>query len=248
MAAGTAAQVQALIDANLIPTLLKMLSTEEYKVKKEAAWAINNLASSASREQAGYLVRTGCVKPVCDLLETKDAEVVKLALDTCSHLLKLFQADDGSNELGDLIEEAGGLDTIEDLQNHDNQDVYEKALTVIETFFPADDEDEDESALGGGGGGFGSGGFGAGGGFGGGGFGGGGFGGGGDASNGAPIANSGGFGVVAPTTGGSSGFGIAPTGGAASNVPGTGFGGAFGSFGGGGGGGGMGVPQGGFNF
>ena len=36
-----------------------------------------------------------------------------------------------------------GLDKIEFLQNHDNQDIYQKAFDIIERYFGTEDEDKE---------------------------------------------------------------------------------------------------------
>lgn len=41
----TQEQIQAVIDANLFPPLINMLSVAEFDIKKEAAWAISNATS-----------------------------------------------------------------------------------------------------------------------------------------------------------------------------------------------------------
>ena len=41
-----------------------------------------------------------------------------------------------------MVEECGGLDRVEALQSHENEAIYHKALTIIENFFPGDDQVE----------------------------------------------------------------------------------------------------------
>jgi importin subunit alpha-1 len=56
IAAGNVEQIQAVIDANIFPILIKILSTAEFKTRKEAAWAITNATSGGNNEQIKYLV------------------------------------------------------------------------------------------------------------------------------------------------------------------------------------------------
>jgi importin subunit alpha-2 len=45
-----------------------------------------------------------------------------------------------------MVEECGGLDKIEQLQAHENEVIYHKALQIIENFFPDGDELDNEIA------------------------------------------------------------------------------------------------------
>ena len=38
-----------------------------------------------------------------------------------------------------MVDEANGLDKIEELQNHSNREIYEKAVNILETFFDVED-------------------------------------------------------------------------------------------------------------
>ena len=45
------------IDANLVPKILELLSNAEFEVKKEAAWAIANMTDGGTPAQLTYLMQ-----------------------------------------------------------------------------------------------------------------------------------------------------------------------------------------------
>ena len=50
----------------------------------------------------------------------------------------------GMNPFAQMVEDAEGLDKIEALQDHPNEDLYEKAVHILETYFDID-EGEDQN-------------------------------------------------------------------------------------------------------
>jgi hypothetical protein len=85
--AGTQLQIQAVISADLVPVLVNVLAHGELRVQKEAAWAITNYTSGANTDQVLYLVQCQIIKPICDLLATKDAKLIKVLLDGLCNIL-----------------------------------------------------------------------------------------------------------------------------------------------------------------
>lgn len=77
--AGNQAQVQAVIDAGLLPKIIENLSKGEFQTQKEAAWAISNLTISGNRDQVAQLIRDGAIPPFCDLLTCKDTQVINVS-------------------------------------------------------------------------------------------------------------------------------------------------------------------------
>lgn len=144
--AGNRAQIQTVIDAEIFPALINILQTAEFRTRKEAAWAITNATSGGSAEQIKYLVDLGCIKPLCDLLTVMDSKIVQVALNGLENILRLGEQEAKRNGTGinpycALIEEAYGLDKIEFLQSHENQEIYQKAFDLIEHYFGTEDED-----------------------------------------------------------------------------------------------------------
>lgn len=95
-----------------------------------------------------FLVSQGCIKPLCDLLNCPDPRIVTVALEGLENILKVGEAEKNLGHTGDvnvyaqLIDEAEGLEKIENLQSHDNNEIYEKAVKLLETYWLEDDDEQ----------------------------------------------------------------------------------------------------------
>ncbi|XP_073008894.1 importin subunit alpha-1b-like [Typha latifolia] len=145
--AGNKDQIQAVIAAGIIGPLVHLLQTAEFDIKKEAAWAISNATSGGTHDQIKYLVSQGCIKPLCDLLVCPDPRIVTVCLEGLENILKVGEAEKNLGTTGDvnpyaqMIEDAEGLEKIENLQSHDNTEIYEKAVKILEQFWLEEEDD-----------------------------------------------------------------------------------------------------------
>ncbi|CAH2072023.1 unnamed protein product [Thlaspi arvense] len=148
--AGSKNQIQAVIEAGLIQSLVWLLHSAEFEVKKEAAWGISNATSGGTHDQIKFMVSQGCIKPLCDLLTCPDPRIVSVCLESLENILVVGEAEknlghteDGNNLYASMIDEAEGVEKIENLQSHDNNDIYQKAVKILQTFWTEDDGEEE---------------------------------------------------------------------------------------------------------
>ena len=110
---------------------------------QSAIWVVSNIATGGSESQIMSVVEAGGIDAVCSILSVNDTKMLLVALDAIEHILKL-----GSQENMDylsFVDECDGLTSIESLQEHESDEVYRKAVNIIETYFGADDGVEDEN-------------------------------------------------------------------------------------------------------
>jgi len=142
--AGTPQQIQLIIDANLIPPLVNVLKEDQFDVQKEAAWAISNITSGGTDNHIRFLVAQACIPALCVMLKCGDVKMIMVVLDALDNILKIGKKDargTEDNQYADLVEECGGLDTLEDLQRHENEDIYEKSVKLLQDYFESEEDD-----------------------------------------------------------------------------------------------------------
>lgn len=141
--AGNPQQIQSVIDANIIPTLIYILKHSEIEIKKEAAWAISNATSGGISKQINYMVKQDCLGPMSDLLSSSDVRIIRVVLDGLENILEIGKkkaTGNFPNKFSKIIESEGGLEKLENLQYHQNNDIYEQSVRILEKFFGAEED------------------------------------------------------------------------------------------------------------
>mmetsp|Transcript_45689 Transcript_45689/g.85724 ORF Transcript_45689/g.85724 Transcript_45689/m.85724 type:complete len:546 (-) Transcript_45689:134-1771(-) len=143
--AGNKDQIQEVINAGLIPPVIQLLKTGDFDIKKEAAWVISNATAGGLPQQIEYLVTAECIKPMCDLLSLADVKIISVALEAIENILRVGQQQQQNNGLPEnpivaIVEAAEGLQKIEALQEDPNEEIYTKAMKILESYFPLEDD------------------------------------------------------------------------------------------------------------
>ncbi|CAJ1053358.1 importin subunit alpha-8 [Xyrichtys novacula] len=142
IAAGPCKQIQQLITCGLLPPLVEQLRNGDFKTQREAVWAVTNFTSGGTVEQVVSLVQSGALEAIINLLQVKDSKVILVILDAVNNVFMAAEKLGEMDKLSLLVEELGGLDRIEMLQNHDNEMIYRAAHNLIEKYFCGNEVEE----------------------------------------------------------------------------------------------------------
>jgi hypothetical protein len=103
---------------------------------------ISNATSKGNPQQIASLVDIGVIDLFVHLLDSKDPKIITIVLEALRNILKCGTehfVNDGENIFLKLFEEKNGMNKLESLQTHPSNDVYSKALNILELFYEFED-------------------------------------------------------------------------------------------------------------
>lgn len=110
------------------------------------ARAISNATSGGTDAQIRYLANQGVIPPLCELFTCPDAKIIMVAMEGIENILRVGKQDAAAdpqniNQYADAVDHCKGIDFLEQLQHHQNEEIYNKAMTILKSYFVAEDGD-----------------------------------------------------------------------------------------------------------
>lgn len=131
--AGRENQIQELVEFDIIPIVIANFSRGAYMLQKEAAWVISNMCFNGTDDQIRYLVKNNVIEAISKLLNIKDVQIIRILLEALAKIFKCFEPN--HQVIAYEMEKHNGLDAIEELQQHENEEIYKFAFEIIDKYF-----------------------------------------------------------------------------------------------------------------
>merc|ERR1719428_901745 len=144
--AGTPDQIQAVIDAGLLSRVLEICGGgSSHIIRKEAFWTIANLAVGGKPDQIHAAVGLGLIKALVEGLTFQgDAQLICAIIGGLGSVLKVGADENtGENRFFALMEESEGSMKLETLQEDQNEEVYNRAVKLLQTSMKLETLQED---------------------------------------------------------------------------------------------------------
>ncbi len=150
IAAGTAVQARALVNATdamghpVIAKIIALGNGGNFDVRKEAAWVIANICTGGDEFNIRVLVDskpTSAIVALCSLLTMDDNRMRIVGLEAIEAILTRGTPRPGQSYEA-MIEECNGVEYLDQLCDHEDEEIYQKASHIIEQHFSADGDDD----------------------------------------------------------------------------------------------------------
>lgn len=145
IAAGTKQQIQTMFEEpELLEKLVYVACNDRWEVKKEAIWTLCNICTTGHESHLRSLVQRGGLRPLSDTLASSDTKLIKIVLEATEKILEV--SEKFNLHYTTMFDEIGGIDHLEELQTHNDEDVYQMSVDVLERFFGVEEEEDENVA------------------------------------------------------------------------------------------------------
>merc|ERR1719379_933398 len=146
IAAGSKKQIESILVVPKLAVKMVEISIEsDFDTRKEAVWALSNACTEGSDNHIHFLVNQNIIWAMISALDINDSKLIIVVLDAIQKILTVSERL--HQGYASILDEYGGLDKIEQLQNHDDEVVYKKSMQIIDQFFNDNDYIEDENLI-----------------------------------------------------------------------------------------------------
>lgn len=135
--AGSTDQIELVIRANIIPSIVSVFRSNGYYVNAMAAWVLSNAARGGTDAQIRYLVNQGAIQPLCTFLGCSVLRLLHATMLSLERILCLCVADAADHPARLTVKEHG-VDQLTALRHHVNEVIANKATEIMQTYFAID--------------------------------------------------------------------------------------------------------------
>lgn len=109
---------------HVFETIIEMAKTDTWDVRKEAAWVIKNALKTASNDDTIRMINRGLLSAIKLNLHESENATKLIYLYSVENLLKRGDKSDSVNPYLTLLESEGIISKVENLQQHELDEIY----------------------------------------------------------------------------------------------------------------------------
>ncbi|CAI2363394.1 unnamed protein product [Moneuplotes crassus] len=138
--AGTISQISCLIELGVIDKMIDLCHDDDHTIQREAGRAISNATTLRDPDIVSEIVKRKGIEALCYLLKNKtDMPTTFVLLEGIRNCLDVGQQsltnEEGENQFALIVENCGGLDTIESFYTHEDSKLYKLSEEIIDSYF-----------------------------------------------------------------------------------------------------------------
>jgi len=130
---------------NYLNKLITLAVSDKFlEVRREAAWVLANALIKCNIDQLMFMLQYGLLECFCTLLDdTRDAKNLEVVIEGLNAILnkgkEIASQRRCENPFISEFESRGGLEKVQKLQEHENVEVYQAALKLMEGHYELED-------------------------------------------------------------------------------------------------------------